>query len=180
MQEKKCIKCGQVKLLELFHRHPGMKDGRLNKCASCVVQSVQEWRDRNPGRRQEEYRRGLGAVRAARGLKKRPNGAGPDPESHRVSSLKYAHKRKRRLVASPVWDQEFDDFVFAEAYDLCARRDGNWQIDHVVPIHHRKASGLHNGHNLQVVPASWNFRKGNRNMDVFFPVLPKRTESTHP
>lgn len=32
---KKCFKCGLEKELTDFYKHPGMKDGRLNKCKEC-------------------------------------------------------------------------------------------------------------------------------------------------
>ena len=39
---KKCIKCGLSKPLDLFYSHEGMKDGRLNKCKECCKKSVSE------------------------------------------------------------------------------------------------------------------------------------------
>lgn len=36
MNDKKCNKCGKIKRSHLFHKHPGMKDGRINRCKSCT------------------------------------------------------------------------------------------------------------------------------------------------
>ena len=32
---KKCIRCGNVKIIHDFYAHPKMRDGHLNKCISC-------------------------------------------------------------------------------------------------------------------------------------------------
>jgi len=44
---KTCFKCGEIKLLGQFYKHPKMKDGRLNKCKECAKTDVKENRHAN-------------------------------------------------------------------------------------------------------------------------------------
>lgn len=39
---KKCIKCGEQKLVDEFYRHPKMSDGHLSKCKTCTKRDVRE------------------------------------------------------------------------------------------------------------------------------------------
>ncbi len=169
---KRCIKCGEEKHVTLFHKHPQMKSGRLNKCAACVREYVKKWVEENPGVRARQYAKNEGAKKRARGLRRRLDGEGYDPLKRKISALKYSHKRKAQKIGMPVWDADFDEFVMDEAKRLAEDRTAitghKWSVDHIVPINHRLACGLHNGHNLNVVPASWNSSKSNRNIGRFF------------
>lgn len=37
---KKCIRCGEDKILSAFYKHPQMGDGHLNKCAKCCKEQA--------------------------------------------------------------------------------------------------------------------------------------------
>lgn len=39
---KKCFKCGEVKSLADFYKHPKMSDGHVNKCKECNKADVRE------------------------------------------------------------------------------------------------------------------------------------------
>ena len=44
--EKKCFKCGEVKCLSDFYKHPKMPDGHVNKCKDCNKRDVRENREK--------------------------------------------------------------------------------------------------------------------------------------
>ena len=143
-----------------------MKDGHLNKCAHCVLLAVKEWRNKNPNCRKEEHAKNrtkkgfLTKEQWKEKVKKTAKG-------RKRTSLEYAHRRRVKITL--VNQNEFDIFVVEEATALRELRNKttkiNWHLDHTIPINHKKASGLHNAFNIQVVPATWNVKKKNLNMD---------------
>jgi len=165
---KTCKWCKETKEITSFHKHKGMKDGRLNKCSSCVTKNVKAWRKNNPQARKKEYEK----TRKQKGIlpreeynkKLKENAIG-----RKASINKYSHKR--RMQKSFLVYSELDEFVFEEACNLCTLREKatgfKWHVDHIVPLNHKNACGLHKASNLQVVPASWNLKKSNKNMDIY-------------
>jgi hypothetical protein len=165
---KTCFKCKIEKDITNFHKHKGMKDGHINKCSECVVKDVALWRERNPSCRQKEHiknREKLGFRTREEWNKERAR----DAIGKKARSSKYMHKR--RLQKEQLNLTEFDLFVEEQALILCELREKitgfKWNLDHIVPLNHKEACGLHVYSNFQVVPAVWNFKKGNRNMSKY-------------
>ena len=78
-------------------------------------------------------------------------------------------RRSAKLNRTPIWFSEFDEFVMAEANHLALiRREATgieWEVDHMIPLQAKSASGLHVGVNIQVLPM-W-FNRSKRNKMIF-------------
>ena len=94
----------------------------------------------------------------------------------RYRELQTARDRKRRAARAarclarkalklgriPKWaDLAAIDAVYAEA-DRRRELGEDVHVDHQVPLQGRTVSGFHVAHNLQIIPATDNHRKGNR------------------
>lgn len=144
---KTCFRCHKELPITSFHKHSGMKDGRLNKCKYCVLSDVSLWRKagkRNSAKESLKYGLKYPAKRAAQ---------------------KRKIYMKRKLSMKTAWT-EFDNLFFEEIYDLAKLRTTStgftWHVDHIVPLQHSLVCGLHVPENLQCIPAKINIQKGNK------------------
>jgi transposase len=84
------------------------------------------------------------------------------------AKVRIAHSRRRAANKNGrrVRDSEFDQFFIKEIYALAQLRTRatgiKWHVDHVVPLQSKLVSGLHCAANLQLLPQTENYRKGNR------------------
>ena len=79
-----------------------------------------------------------------------------------------ANYRAKKFGAT-VWMTKEDKEKIAELYEIAKDATKlfgyDWEVDHIVPL---SKGGLHKLANLQVVPASWNRAKNNRNSNVYW------------
>ena len=167
---KICSKCKESKPLSLFHKCTTNKDGYTYKCAVCSLNDMLAWRQQNKDSRKQEYlNRKIRSI-YPKTLKEHKEEKQANAKGRKATIFEYDSKRrsqKKRIELS-----ELDLFVQKEATNLCKLRELStgikWHVDHIVPLNYKEACGLHNAFNLQVVPALWNIRKKNRNMDTYF------------
>lgn len=145
--------CGECASIRAAHRrksYQANRDANLRAMRNYYIlnrekenQRAKSWKDRNR-HHLSEYQKAAGDKRAAN-------------ESMR---------RSRKYNATPSWFDDFDELVFAEAFQLCRIRKKetgiDWHVDHMIPLQAKKACGLHIGINIQVIPATMNVRKHNK------------------
>jgi hypothetical protein len=166
---KTCYCCKQTKVKLDFHKNKMMRDGYINLCKSCFYDGQNKRRLENPNSRKQErdrLRDRLGHMTRQEYFEKRLLNA----KGRKASNNQYAHKRRLKLEKFEF--TELDQFVFNEASKLKELRKEatgfDWHIDHIVPLNHKNACGLHNAYNFQVVPAKWNLKKRHTNMNKYF------------
>lgn len=177
MQNKRCACCAEEKSIELFGRDKARKDGLNPYCKECVAGKSRDYTQKN-----------LEKVRVSkiaydkRNKEKIKHWRQKNSEKLKAYWVEYGKKyrqtfkvetmeKTRRQQAAkrqrlPSWFDEFDAMAMREAYELAKLRNAatgvKWDVDHMIPMQGRKASGLHCAMNLQVIPASMNRSKINK------------------
>jgi hypothetical protein len=177
MTMKTCKTCGAEKPLEEFTKQKTSKDGYGKKCKDCHNEYKRGQYAKNPAaaiaRTKKWYDEHSPEWKT--GPRKKIITADPNYEYNKTKSYRErnpgwmaAQCAKRRAVkaqATPDWANEF--FV-EEAYRLANLRTKvtglEWHVDHIVPLQHEDACGLHTEDNLQVIPATLNYKKSNDTM----------------
>lgn len=173
-----CTKCGEEKEFTEFNKSKSGKFGYTEKCKACrrlayldiqevVKARASQWKKDNPERRLENNRNWRAEnIELAR--KYAREWVSRNQEYVYAQASKYRAKKQQ---ATAGWDEELTDFCMQEAYDLVRLRKEttgvSWDTDHIIPIKGKDVCGLHVWNNLQVIPASLNRSKGNRNANSY-------------
>ena len=97
--EKKCFKCGAVKELAEFYRHPQMKDGHLNKCKECTkIDVFTNYRRNRQHYAEYERERSKRPKRKGRALEYQRKRRSENPMKYRANTKLGNAKRSEEIV----------------------------------------------------------------------------------
>ena len=176
---KTCNRCDQSKALDEFYKDSRAKDCLRRICKSCDKAAASSYKSRMSDSMKSyaaEYRaknKEYFAEKMREFRQKNPEyyakwvDENRDRERARWRASYYANpvkarnneakRRAAKLRAVPAWaDMEDIKNVYAEA------RHAGMTVDHIVPLRSKFVCGLHVWENLQLLPNSQNFSKGNR------------------
>lgn len=144
-------------------------------CLRALELSLAHWYSRDGGRYWSTYCRQCTGARSvkARSLRYQKDASFRAWDKERVSrrlrenkaavnayvNLRYHTKAKR----VPKWaNLQAIAAIYLHAQDVTRKTGILHHVDHIIPLHGKKVSGLHVEANLRVIPATDNIRKGNR------------------
>lgn len=93
---KRCFKCGEIKSVDDFYKHPDMGDGHLGKCKECTKSDMRIHRENNlESIRAYDRKRGQLTHRKEAGSARQKN----HREEHNRANREYSARHKDRKVA---------------------------------------------------------------------------------
>lgn len=161
MDSKLCSSCKHEYPLENFYKWKRGSLGVTCQCKSCHQLSNKKWRKDNPKKVSDiatSYRKRNKDKMNARTRAWRERNKDYD-------AFRQRERKALKKNAIPCWVNEEEKFLIKEAYKLAQLRTNlfgfQWHVDHIVPLKHKNACGLHCIENLQVIPWIENLRKRN-------------------
>jgi hypothetical protein len=158
---KTCTKCATSKDYGLFHKDATRKDGYRNICKACVAAYMQTHHVKNQVHIVAKAVKWVAENRAKHNAKCNQWAKQNAAKVNARTARRYAS----RTQATPKWLSSDDCWMIEQAYELATLRTKMfgfpWEVDHIVPLRGKTASGLHTPWNLQVVTQAENRRKSN-------------------
>ena len=154
MRTKICGTCKQSLPTTQFHKRKRNKDGLKEYCKQCASKKEADRYSRKSEyikQRVSEYTKRPGVKRRAYDLR---NMSG----SHREHESFRRQSKMSRL--SKVYRKQILE-IYLHASDCSIVTGETYQVDHIVPLKHKRVCGLHVPWNLQVLPADINYKKRN-------------------
>ena len=154
---KKCCHCHETKPYSEFHSSKA-HGGYAPRCKPCAIDVASSWYFANKERKRAyDAKRRKDKRHLFRGASKRWRDSNPQKKNADTNS-----RRRRLKECMPKWMSPSLMKCFYEQAQRVTQCTGvPHHVDHVIPLHGRKVSGLHVPWNLQVIPAFKNLSKGN-------------------
>jgi hypothetical protein len=160
---KKCSACNQNKSLIDFHKDASKKDGCTSTCKVCAITRTKKYYIQNKNLVLERV-----AEWVANNRDKHNQKCNAWAKQNKASvNARTARRYAAKTQATPSFVTHDPNLLWMiqEAYDLAQLRTKMfgfpWEVDHIIPLRGKKASGLHTPWNLRVIPMSENRRKSN-------------------
>ena len=133
---KTCFKCSSVRPLDDFYRHPGMADGRLNKCKACTKADVRAHRRDNDSVREYDRERAKLPHRVAKQIRVTREWRAANPERRAAHIALGNAVRDGRVKQQPCW--VCGERAEAHHPDYSAPLEVVW----LCPMHHKRTHAL--------------------------------------
>jgi hypothetical protein len=137
-------------------------NGKWKTCKSCKLRTYNLNKEKNPK---------AGSIKTINWQRKNPDKYNAKQRKWCQQNLgkmnaKTAKRNAAKLERTPAWLNDVHLKEIKELYIIASElswlSEGGLTVDHIVPLQGDNVSGLHVPWNLQVLPASYNYSKGNK------------------